>query len=220
MKRVYIINLDKSRIALISAVLLFGAAALFWSGRYLERIQVAGDLPYGYPGADRSVTHNSNEFTGGVENRPYANTSAMQNGREAGAQKRAGVTSGQPNRELPGEDLELFREKNHSGNITFHADPFLNDEKNHYKSDKGQNAGSSLNGVYYSIQAGAYVHEKDAIRFQRELKKKGYDARVDRGIRFYYVRIGRSQNKEALEAMNKKIQDTMKLESILVQRGS
>lgn len=195
MKKLYVINLDNTRIMILILLLTALGAALF-----------AGGL---YSGKSQGLT-----FGGGN----YPHNSYQKSASPAG-QSNSTPQKGQNDLELPGEDIKLFSETVESGKVTFHSDPFLNKDSKKSASTATMSRTAPM-GKYYSIQAAAYVHEKDAIRFSKELKAKGFEARVDRGIRFYFVRIGRAQNKQELELTNKKIQDTMKLESILVQLGS
>lgn len=58
---------------------------------------------------------------------------------------------------------------------------------------------------FYTIQVGAFMHEKDALQLKELLKKKGIEARVDRGSRYWFVRVGKSNHRDKLQNLAQKL---------------
>lgn len=228
MKKMYIVNLDKSRIIILAGLVLaiFGFSFLLGS-----RFSGA------HPNPENAFFNNHNPDSGqnGLLSAPGEDDSQLEALVEEASPQESQVTA------LPAEDKKLFQENT----IKIVEDPFLSsakpsvERKESFNSDssskKNQKAPSKSTSVSsssakpvtkttsnqksYSVQLGAYVHEKDAISFRKKLLKEGLkEARVDRGIRFYYVRAGRFHNKSDVEQLYKKIHDTMKLEAIVVLR--
>jgi cell division septation protein DedD len=74
----------------------------------------------------------------------------------------------------------------------------------------------NTHGKFYTVQVAAFLHEKDAVSYQAVLKKKNIESRVDTGKKYYYVRSGKSTDKETLQPLLKKINTAMKLQAIVV----
>ncbi len=71
--------------------------------------------------------------------------------------------------------------------------------------------------LFFTIQIASFKHETEALRLQKQLVQKNFDARVEQGVRFFHVRIGIGDNKKSLEALNKRIRKHTNLESFVLQ---
>ena len=73
-------------------------------------------------------------------------------------------------------------------------------------------------GKYFSIQIAAFKKKKQAIVLLKKMKADGFsDIRIDRGIRYYYVRMGNARNKEILALENQRVKQALGLDTIIIQ---
>lgn len=71
---------------------------------------------------------------------------------------------------------------------------------------------------HYTVQVGAYSHEKDAIRVMKKLQSKGIRAQVDRGVLYYFVRAGKANRENSLVSLNQKIDKLLNVQSKIIHR--
>lgn len=71
---------------------------------------------------------------------------------------------------------------------------------------------------HYTVQVGAYSHEKDAIRVMKKLQNKGIRAQVDRGVLYYFVRAGKANRENSLVSLNQQIDKFLNVQSKIILR--
>jgi cell division septation protein DedD len=208
-KKVYVINLDRTRITILSGILIASLGGTFLTG-----------LKFRWP----------------VENSTI-NQSTQLLPDEAIPKELPVKLSEEKILSLPEEDNQIFA--NNSDRID---DPFLNDPPQRFqfqlkKRDKkeventdvknsvkplaksvSKSSNTEKEGIFYTVQVGAFAHEKDANELVKDLKKKGVDARVDKGTLYYFVRTGKASRKEALEPVYQKLTKKIKLNAIIIQK--
>jgi len=209
-KKVYVINLDNRRVILLSGLffLLFGMsflAGLKWNTGEVHNIVNTVESPVAPSDLDQTEILSSKT--------PGKETNVAENNVLA----------------LPEEDTRMFDRQGKVEN----DDPFLSEppgqstvKKTGAQTRDKKTAGvvaekktaSAVSEKYYTIQIAAFAHEKDAIAYQGLLKKKDINARVDHGKTHYFVRTGKASDKVSLQPMLKKINTTLKLQAIVVQK--
>lgn len=205
-KKVYILNLDKTRISIVSGIFLIALSFAFLLGLKFQKSPVV------VPSAE--ISNSSPDMAMAPKN----------------------TTGDIPLRTLPDEDTKIF-------NDTKSEDPFLIEppektslaksthalEKPEIKKDsktlktiKKQDKPEIHDRIeakaYYTIQVGAYSHEKDAKAIAEKIRKKGIDARVEKGKMYYFVRVGKSEKKDALEPVYQKLMDNLQIKAFIVQK--
>lgn len=207
-KKIYVVNLDNKRI-----ILLMGSFILLISLSFLIGLKSDFKNKHIIIPASESMGESLNSDT----NQVLAS---------ANASKENNVLV------LPEEDTRIFeKHESQTRDDSFLGDPpersvikkmALPPQKNTVVKErvKKENSETTLEKLekYYTIQIGAYVHEKDAISYQARLKKKDIESRIDHGKMYYFVRAGKSADKESLQPLLKKINNTLKLQAIVVQR--
>lgn len=73
---------------------------------------------------------------------------------------------------------------------------------------------SNTNSSFYTIQVAAYKNESQARRLEGKLKQEGLSARVERGTLYWFVRVGKAESKSALRTDLQKLQE-MKFDVLL-----
>ena len=205
-KKIYMINLDKTRLILLGGLFVLFCSISFITGFKWSASRSVVSIP-SYPvmpSTEEDQEHILKTTEVGRDNQTLI---------------------------LPEEDNRIFNRRDNDKN----GDPFLS-EPSEIPFTKHQTASSAKKSLHinqkqttmetipadegkaYTIQVAAFVHEKDAIAYKNLLKKKEIDARVDQGKTHYYVRAGRSLDKKSLQPLLRKINRTMKLEAIVVQR--
>jgi len=203
MKKVYVINLDKKRILILVGAILSVVGTAFYAGSMQKN---SGYTAY--------EDFNSIMESGKSNNNLVSNSGELT-----------------PLEPIPELEIQSSNIPSNKPVLRTEEDPFLNAPARRVTQQTtistSQNDTASLKpikeitnstGKYYTIQLGAYKRETDAIRYVNELGKKGIQARVDRGVMFYFVRAGKFKDKSDLEPLYKKIHDSLKLEAIVVYR--
>lgn len=211
-KKVYVINLDNKRVILLTGLFFFLFSISFLAG---------------FKWDENNVQNLKN-----VQN--VENTAISMNGVKDIEENHL-LASGNAGQEknilvLPEEDNRIFSQKK---KITT-DDPFIIEPPAH-STDKKEPVQSSAKKTseevskkemiasktlekYYTIQIAAFTHEKDAISYQDQIKKKNIDSRIDKSSKYYYVRSGKSKDKAQLQSLLKKINNVLNLQAIVVQK--
>ena len=211
MKEIYVINLNKKRISLLLGVFLVMLGSTLWLGLKIGR-------------TDLRETAHSNELLALSE-------SEKQNARERGDDRLSlfdsslesivpNSASGKQNEDLilksgkvpplhesaiAPKDMEAIPVKNY--------DPLRRAQKK-----KTARRPTKSQAGHFSIQVAAFSREKDASSLVKRMKAEGFhDVRVDRGIRYYYVRSGRSRNKNMLSGKNERIKKLLNVKTLIVK---
>lgn len=79
------------------------------------------------------------------------------------------------------------------------------DETKQMQSKKTIENNAKSSQKMYSLQIGAFVHEKDAKILQKKLSKKSISTRIDRGIRFWFVRAMKVPHQKELKDLENKL---------------
>jgi len=196
-KKVYVVNLDSTRILILTGVLFSMVGTAFLFGLRFQDFTLANGSFALEPTHDISDRSADSKFE---------NEQNLSN--------------------LPPEDRELFQ--NPHGEVIYTEDPFMEGPDHKTSSNisrttprvvtEKRSTTSGDGPRYYTIQLAAFKHERDALSYKKELKEKGLETRIDRGILYYFVRIGKEQKEEKLDPMLRKIRDTLKLEAIVVHQ--
>lgn len=72
---------------------------------------------------------------------------------------------------------------------------------------------------YYTIQIAAFSKQADALRLVRDLQNKNIDAFIDRGVRYWYVRSGKSESKSNLQALASQIRSA-DYETLIIRQSN
>ena len=73
----------------------------------------------------------------------------------------------------------------------------------------------------FSIQVAAFKKEKHAIVLLKQMQAAGFsNARIDRGIRYYYVRMGHSFNKQNLASKNAQVKKLFNIKTLIIRKNS
>ncbi|MDH4200925.1 MAG: SPOR domain-containing protein [Spirochaetia bacterium] len=218
-KKVYVVNLNKSRVVILTGTFIFLMSLTFLAGvKWVKTEPVENTNPLQLP---RELSRGDH-----MEDPPEIPATPLNSPKSIA--------------DLPEEDNRMF-EKNSRDK----EDPFLNapQEKNVFEKSKGiksvsskeqksrvekknvnredkiekEEVSSQKSEKYFSVQIGAFVHEKDANSLKARLIEKKMDARVEKGSQYYYVRAGKAKNKKNLDTMIKKIHDRLNIQAIVVQ---
>jgi len=222
MKKLYIVNLNKTRIFILTGIFLIIMGIFFAAGARYNHFNSQKnhvEIPIG------DTTSANLSQSGGIGKDELI----MENP----------VTHLDP--VLPEEDQKLFGENK----VIIENDPFILDLHNNLSSStddsieekKSKNLNASHlpeNKIskpskksnkfltenrsiekYYTLQLGAYKHEKDAQKFKKRLEALGIESRVDQGILYYFVRSGKSKTEKGLDPQIQKIKEN-KLEALIV----
>jgi len=222
MKKLYIVNLNKTRIFILTGIFLILMGIVFAAGaryNHFNSQENHADISIG----DTTSANLSQSGGSGKDELTMENS----------------VTHLDP--ALPEEDKKLFGENK----VIIENDPFIVDLHNNLSSNNEnpieEKKSKNLNDPhiseskiskpvkkskkisteniavekYYTLQLGAYKHEKDAQKFKKRLEALGIESRVDQGILYYFVRSGKSKTEKGLDSHIQKIKEN-KLEALVV----
>lgn len=123
----------------------------------------------------------------------------------------------QANEELGYLERNLSKEQE----IPVRNDPIQNNTQNFANNSSANNSYQTQRSGHYTVQVGAYNHEKDAKRVANELKSKGvHQARVDRGVLYYFVRAGKATRENSLVSLHQKIDKLLNVKSKIIFHNS
>lgn len=235
-KKIYVVNLDKNRLIIITGVFMFLFGLSFLGGLKWASFKNAGIFNTDTQRVNTPSSEETYENTAVREPEPVALASHQ--------------TYHTPS--LPKEDVKLFEK----AKLSDDDDPFLteppgntksqyftlktvkreqtsrHDPKHDSKHDpkkkkvaikhshdgKRKNTNAKSWKPYYTIQIGAFRHEKDALALKNKLIDKGVSARVDGGKSYFFVRYGKSSDRERMVSLLKKIEPKLGLKAIVVKQ--
>ncbi|MCS6985509.1 MAG: SPOR domain-containing protein [Leptospiraceae bacterium] len=104
---------------------------------------------------------------------------------------------------LPSVDQPLVQEEAKPQEINLHLeDPFITPPPSRQRQSE-KKIDQSI--TKYTIQVGAFLHEKDALKLKTKLLEQGFAARVERGRLYWFVRVGSATSKEKLQTLAEKL---------------
>ncbi|RME89010.1 MAG: SPOR domain-containing protein [Candidatus Hydrogenedentota bacterium] len=113
------------------------------------------------------------------------------------------------------EPLKIIKEE-----TLIQDDPFLHPPSKRKKTKFPKKTQKKIKEAFYTVQAAAFKWENQAKKLERKLKSKGLSARVVRGLRFYFVRVGKAQNKTKLQTLLKRVEKITKSKPMIVRQKS
>ena len=219
MKEIYVINLSKKRISLLLGVFLVMLGSTLWLGLKIGRSDLKevahpNDLLAIPEGEKRDAHEPMDSVLSLLDSSPESvapkPTSVRQN---KNLVPKSGKVPPLSESAIARREMEAIPIKNY--------DPLrrtLRRTKRATQKKAARNSSKSQAG-HFSIQVAAFSKEKDASSLVRRMKADGFhDVRVDRGIRYYYVRTGRSRNKKMLAAKNERIKKLLNVKTLIVKR--
>ena len=218
MKHFYVINLNTKRIFIVVGVLFILLSFFLWIG-----------LKLGQKNANTEVSEILKEQNANNEeedtNLPPDTIQLSDNNSQEINQNQANINSNQANtnsnqalNNIPISDQE---------ELPIQPDPLSNNVTSNNtqvsslplaSKQTKSNLNTSKSGLSYTIQLGAYARENDAIKLVKELNAKKIKARVDKGVRFYFVRAGDAPSKESLSNMINEIKTKSNLNGIIIKK--
>ncbi len=165
-QEIYVVNLDKNRVMIVTGLLLLIAGLLLFAGIALGKRSTATIEP------DLPLQEESSTIQAAVQEQPEVLP-------PVGSEILPPVTVEENAVLEPGEKLPV------------ESDPFVKAPPATVEKAKG--------GGFYTIQVAAYRQESDARRLVSRLSEKGIQARIDRGTLYWFVRVGKTENRSTLE---------------------
>lgn len=184
MKRIYVLNLDSRRIIMLAGGLFILLGFFLFIG-----VQI---------GSNDEVIHASE---GGSEQSTESETvSANTAGRSVIDlnESESALPVKEADDMLPALDRKLGLDGGEKS-IPVQSDPMSSG------SQQKETASEQSKGGFYTIQIAALKSEKDAIKEKERFEKRGLNARVERGVRFWLVRAGKAQTRSGIEAALQKV---------------
>lgn len=204
MKKIYVLNLDKRRIYIVAGSLLILLGTTFVLGMrhssYSSQVALSDSK-------ESSEMYSLEEVVARSAAEHDSNLTRSDN-----------MKTNHPLDNLPLDNNTVGHQKpilpplSTESSLSVQEDPMISRPPKHKRTKTRKPATKTVqrssnisSSAKYTIQVGAFVHEKDAIRLKNKLQKADIEARVERGIRFWFVRSGRSSDKSSLEAARQKI---------------
>ena len=229
MKQVYVINLSRKRILLLLGVFLIIFGTSLWSGIKLGRSQ---SINFPEPNAhfnisDTNIDEVSLDMPPQVDDPltfHYApaekhgdNRLSFPKNAQRGIVKpyTEGAAKPIPPVDLPklggGDKLDIQNQDPIAGELEHHL-PLSN------RSSSRSKKKSSPRKSFYTIQVGAFHHEKDAKSLVSRLKKKDIKAYIRKGVKYYYVRAGKANSKEKLFTRQTQIEQEANVKTLILKK--
>ncbi len=199
MKYLYVVNLNSKRLFTLSVILFVLLGTTLWIG-----IKIGG-----------MNSLSAAEHKGAIEKEMQRDISLLFSRKKPDEPlKNKKLSENRYSRAVPPLDLKEFSLRN-KNKILIKPDPLARRYNNPTKSIVPSSRSAEY---YYTVQLGAFVHEKDAKRLLKDIMKKRLNARIDKGIRYYFVRAGKSKNKQKMELLSQKIRNKFTKQEALVLR--
>lgn len=198
MKKVYALNLTPKRITMLSGVITLLFSMFFFIGFLLgKETGVPGDHSLHEPFIE------NNEDLSIQEPLQEKNNTKSQSAFEKNIQKELNAMSMDNHLDEVVNPEEIHPPQKSLPKIERSAIK-KNTIKKEQKNVPAKENAHVIN-KYYTLQIAAFIHEKDAVRLKKKLKKESIQSRVDRGIRYWFVRSMKTENKSELQDVKNRL---------------
>ena len=215
MKQIYVINLNQKRIFLVVGVFLIILGTSLWSG-----IKIGRSYNINFEKDDQfNVSDNAiRQKPLGIDDPLGSDYIPVQNPENndllSGMERQGKIARPIPPIHLPrlaSKDRLDIKTRDPMARKAPARTPSLSVSK---KQKLSSNKKAS-----YTIQVGAFRHEKDAKSLVSRLKKKKIKSYIDRGVKYYYVRTGKASSKERLLAQKSRLDRAVNVKTLILKTG-
>ena len=222
MKRIYVINLNQKRIFLIVGVFLIILGTSLWSGIKIGRsYNINFEL-------DEKFNVSDNETKNVIRQNPLGIGDPLESGYIPVQNKEGNVSllnverQGRMTKPIPPINLPDLTSKDRLNIKT--KDPMARRAVSNIPARSLPSPGSKKQKVssqkaFYTIQVGAFRHEKDAKALVSRLKKQNLKSYIDRGVKYYYVRMGKANSKERLLSQKSRVERAVNVKTLILKTG-
>jgi|GEM_PF-3422354 len=165
-QEIYVVNLDKNRVMIVTGLLLLLAGLLLFAGIALGKRSTVAREP------DLPLQEESSPIEAAVQ---------------------------EPTEVLPHVGSEILPPVTVEENAVLEPGEKLPVESDPFVKAPPSTVEKASAGTFYTIQVAAYRQESDARHLVSRLSEKGIQARIDRGTLYWFVRVGKTENKSNLE---------------------
>lgn len=223
-REVYILQLDRARIVTLSGIFFFLLSGIFLLGYKLAEPKTSNEMNR-FENQSLEKEAETSLKLDSAETGLKLNQEVLPIEEEIISQKQKAkepVLMREPSdeegdlKESKSSGLRIVRER-----VETKEDPFLRSPSSTVKKEARKLATRKENAtrpiVGYTVQVAAFKHEKDALRLKSDLKKKGISARVEKGIRYYFVRTGKASSRKGLSSLARKVKSKTGIQTMVVR---
>ena len=235
-RNIYVVNLDRRRMAILGGCLLMICALFFYLGGRWNRTHTdseeisSGQEPI--PSASLAAAEEINPAqnpalgksdpapareTGNAKNRPQQKSTDILPPLSTLAEKRDAAQINDTEVPLAKDPMMARPDSSQVQGPPRKAKTGKTVQNHNHKRKSGEISHS--NQAYFTVQVAAFGREKDARLLLKKLTGAGLKARIDKGRKFYFVRAGKSSRRDELEGLAKTIAKKVSVKPIVVRKN-